>query len=63
MERRAGRVRAPFPDSRHSGMTSVDESMSRSDRRGANVRTGLMLAAVALVFFVVVIVKYKVFGP
>jgi hypothetical protein len=32
------------------------------DRRAANRRTGLMLAVVAFVFFVVVILKYKVFG-
>ncbi len=37
--------------------------MTRSgERRAANLRTGLMLAAVALVFFIAVIVKYKVFG-
>ena len=31
-------------------------------RRAANIRTALLLAAVALAFFVGVIVKYKVFG-
>lgn len=37
--------------------------MTRSeDRKAANRRTGLMLAAVALAFFVFVILKYKVFG-
>ncbi|MFN4063353.1 cytochrome oxidase small assembly protein [Parazoarcus communis] len=37
--------------------------MTRSeDRRSANRRTGLMLAGVALLFFLIVIVKYKVFG-
>lgn len=37
--------------------------MTRNDdRRGANIRTGLILAAVALVFFLVVIIKYKVYG-
>ena len=36
--------------------------MTRPDRRTANVRMGLTLAAVALAFFLFVIVKYKVFG-
>lgn len=37
--------------------------MTRNDqRKAANRRTGLMLAAVACVFFVFVILKYKVFG-
>lgn len=36
--------------------------MTRNDRRGANIRTGLILAAVALVFFFIIIAKYKVFG-
>ncbi|MDD3675387.1 MAG: cytochrome oxidase small assembly protein [Thauera propionica] len=37
--------------------------MTRSeDRKAANRRTGLMLAAVAFAFFVFVILKYKVFG-
>lgn len=31
-------------------------------RRSKNLRTGLLLAAVALAFFIGVIVKYKVFG-
>ena len=31
-------------------------------RRSRNFRTGLLLAAVALAFFVAVIVKYRVFG-
>lgn len=30
-------------------------------RRAKNVRTGLLLAAVAVAFFVAAIVKYKVF--
>jgi hypothetical protein len=39
------------------------DDMTRSeDRRAANRRTGLMLAAVAFAFFVFVILKYKVFG-
>lgn len=32
-----------------------------TSRRTKNVRTGLLLAAVAVAFFVAVIVKYKVF--
>lgn len=36
--------------------------MHPSDRKTANRRTGLMLAAVAVAFFVFVILKYKVFG-
>ncbi|HQZ03343.1 MAG TPA: cytochrome oxidase small assembly protein [Thauera sp.] len=36
--------------------------MTRADRRTANRRTGLLLAAVACAFFVFVILKYKVFG-
>ena len=37
--------------------------MTRNDqRKAANRRIGLMLAAVACVFFVFVILKYKVFG-
>ena len=37
--------------------------MTRKDeRKAANRRTGLMLAAVACVFFVFVILKYKVFN-
>lgn len=36
--------------------------MTRNDRRGANIRTGLILAGVAFAFFLVIIVKYKVFG-
>jgi hypothetical protein len=36
--------------------------MSRTDRRTANLRTGLLLAAVAVGFFLFVILKYKVFG-
>ncbi len=35
--------------------------MTRGDRRGANLRTGLILAGVALLFFALVIIKYKVF--
>ncbi|MCK2089744.1 cytochrome oxidase small assembly protein [Thauera aromatica] len=35
---------------------------SDRDRRTANRRTGLMLAAVAAAFFVFVILKYQVFG-
>ncbi|WP_332671456.1 cytochrome oxidase small assembly protein [Aromatoleum sp.] len=33
-----------------------------NSRRSRNLCTGLLLAAVALAFFVGVIVKYKVFG-
>jgi hypothetical protein len=40
----------------------MNELMMRSDRRNANLRTGLMLAGVAFVFFVIVIIKYKVVG-
>lgn len=36
--------------------------MTKSDRRAANLRMGLILAAVALAFFLFVILKYKVFG-
>lgn len=37
--------------------------MTRNDeRKAANRRTGLMLAALACVFFLFVILKYKVFG-
>ncbi len=37
--------------------------MTRSDdRKAANRRTGLMLAAVACAFFVFAFLKYKVFG-
>ncbi|WP_211165668.1 cytochrome oxidase small assembly protein [Azoarcus sp. TTM-91] len=32
------------------------------ERQRQNLRTGLGLAAVALVFFIAVILKYKVFG-
>jgi len=40
----------------------MNELMTRSDRRNANLRTGLILAGVAFVFFAIVIIKYKVFG-
>ena len=40
----------------------MDELMTRDDRRNANLRTGLILAGVAVVFFAIVIIKYKVFG-
>lgn len=33
------------------------------DRKRANLRTGAVLVAIALAFFLFVIVKYKVFGP
>ena len=33
-----------------------------NERKAANRRTGLMLAAVACLFYVFVILKYKVFG-
>lgn len=36
--------------------------MTKPDRRTANLRMGLTLAAVALAFFLFVILKYKVFG-
>jgi len=36
--------------------------MTKPDRRIANLRLGLTLAAVALGFFLFVILKYKVFG-
>lgn len=42
-------------------MNGVNE-MTKSDRRTANLRMGLVLAAVALAFFLFVILKYKVFG-
>jgi len=37
-------------------------SVKPDRRRAANIRTGLLLGAVALGFFLFVIVKYKVFG-
>lgn len=40
----------------------ADEMMTKTDRRSANLRTGLLLGAVALGFFLFVILKYKVFG-
>ena len=49
-------------ESRHHPALIADEMMTKSDRRAANLRTGLLLAAVALGFFLFVIVKYKVFG-
>ncbi len=36
--------------------------MKSDPRRAANIRTGLLLGAVALGFFLFVILKYKVFG-
>lgn len=36
---------------------------SDDPRRAANVRTGLLLAAVALAFFFAVVLKYEVFAP
>ncbi len=33
------------------------------DRKRANLRTGMVLAAIAFAFFLFVILKYKVFGP
>ncbi|MFT3757275.1 cytochrome oxidase small assembly protein [Thauera sp.] len=38
--------------------------MTRTEeRRAANRRTGLMLAAVAFTFFLIVIIEYEVLGP
>lgn len=37
-------------------------NMTRDPRRSANVRTALVLAALALAFFVAVIFKYGVFA-
>ncbi len=46
-----------------SGNGNEEQGVARIDeRRAANRRTGLMLAVVAFAFFVVVILKYKVFG-
>jgi len=52
---------APIP--RASG---DEKTMTRSDapsRRAANRRAGLMLAVVALLFFVAAVVKFKGFAP
>jgi hypothetical protein len=40
----------------------MDDMTRSDDRRAANRRTGLVLAAVAFAFFAFVILKYKVFG-
>ncbi len=45
-----------------ASMTRMDDMTRSDDRRAANRRTGLVLAAVAFAFFAFVILKYKVFG-
>lgn len=57
------RMRRAHPDWRGSqALMNGTIEMTKSDRRAANVRMGLILAAVALAFFLFVILKYKVFG-